>query len=37
MEAKLGRPVSDEEIAGALAMNVTHIRRARQRTGAVPE
>ncbi len=28
LEARLGRPVSDEKIARALAKNVTHVKRA---------
>jgi hypothetical protein len=37
LEARLGRPVSDEELARSLAMNVAHIRRARPKSGSVPQ
>jgi DNA-directed RNA polymerase specialized sigma subunit len=37
LEAQLGRAVSDEEIARSLAMNVAHIRRARAKSGSVPQ
>jgi DNA-directed RNA polymerase specialized sigma subunit len=37
IEERSGRRPTDEEIAAKLAMNVAHIRRARAKSGSVPQ